>query len=218
MRKMTFNAAELDKFIILSGKFNFQTELLENVLEDELYGKLYQELQLCAKNQTRKGIIVEDTYGGGCYIGEIADDNTASLMSFYGNSASNVEINIAKDNQLNIEVSNETLMSEDNVKTLFGDQSIIGTGNIDLYRHYLKANRVYFTIYSSNKLNVDTPQDLTTILKASNGAFITGIYHNGTEVLAKSALITYENNVWYTYYDGGTKTPITTLTDIVETI
>lgn len=58
-------------------------------------------------------------------------------------------------------------------KTLFGNQSITGSGNIDIYKHTVIAQRTesgswtgmaYFVIYSSNNLNIDSLTDLKTVL------------------------------------------------------
>lgn len=53
------------------------------------------------------------------------------------------------------------------VKTLFGNQNILGTGNIDLYEHDLvitKANAAaYLTIYSSKNTKIDSLNDLKLI-------------------------------------------------------
>ena len=58
-----------------------------------------------------------------------------------------------------------------NVKTLFGNQSIYGSGNIDLYKHNLhivgttsETTDIYCQITSSNNLNIDSLTDLQTIL------------------------------------------------------
>ena len=49
-------------------------------------------------------------------------------------------------------------------KTLFGNQSIVGSGNIDLYCHNISFDdKVYFTAYSSNNLEVDSLTDLQTV-------------------------------------------------------
>lgn len=65
------------------------------------------------------------------------------------------------------------LLSNENVKTLFGDKSIVGEGNIDLYRHVIKITGgnapyndcfAYLTIISSKNLNVDSLADLKTLL------------------------------------------------------
>lgn len=60
-----------------------------------------------------------------------------------------------------------------NVKTIFG-QSIIGTGNIDLYRHNIEIEatgspELYcnFIYYSSSNLQVDSLDDLLTLLGAA---------------------------------------------------
>lgn len=67
--------------------------------------------------------------------------------------------------------SDAEFLREDNVKTLFGNQSIYGSGNIDLYKHNLHivgttAGRtdLYCQIISSNNLKIDSLTDLQTIL------------------------------------------------------
>lgn len=70
----------------------------------------------------------------------------------------------------------QTALTSNNVKTLFGNQSIVGTGNIDLYRHNLHIGQgdsgshigAYATVYSSSNLKVDSLTDLKTILDLSD--------------------------------------------------
>lgn len=58
------------------------------------------------------------------------------------------------------------------LKTLFGNQNIHGTGNIDLYRHNIHINsgvsgfgaNIYYTYYSSKNLQVDSLTDLKTLM------------------------------------------------------
>ena len=55
-------------------------------------------------------------------------------------------------------------------KTLFGNSSILGTGNIDLYRHRITINNpgnymVVLTYVSSNSLDVDSMTDLKNLIK-----------------------------------------------------
>lgn len=58
------------------------------------------------------------------------------------------------------------------LKTLFGNQNIHGTGNIDLYRHNIHISagvsgfgaEIYFTYYSSKNLQVDSLTDLKTLM------------------------------------------------------
>lgn len=218
MKRMTLNAAELDKYIILTGYFHFQTELLENVLEDELYGKLYKELQFCADNTTSKGVLITDTYSNALYIGTIFDDNSMQLISFYSNQADIIDINIALDNQLNITKETETFISEDNVKTLFGDQSIIGSGNIDLYNHQLLINDdCYFNIISSNNLVIDSIQDLTNVLKPTTK----NIYYFGYQkTTLNTASLEYDKttNTWKYRSAGNELALVSKVSDILTTI
>lgn len=64
---------------------------------------------------------------------------------------------------LNKEIDNH------NFKTLFGNQNILGSGNIDLYEHDItvtKSNgKAYLTIYSSVNTPVDSLNDLKAITK-----------------------------------------------------
>ena len=63
------------------------------------------------------------------------------------------------------------ILREDNVKTLFGNQTIHGTGNIDLYRHSIvlyknaegKPEYCSFNFYSSSNLKVASLTDLITL-------------------------------------------------------
>ena len=54
------------------------------------------------------------------------------------------------------------------VKTLFGNQSLVGEGNVDLYKHSIKGvsgtSTFYLRLYSSNNLKVDSLTDLKTLL------------------------------------------------------
>ena len=63
------------------------------------------------------------------------------------------------------------LLSSESVKTLFGNQSIVGSGNIDLYRHIVELNinigngvTAYAVIISSKNLIIDSLADLKTVL------------------------------------------------------
>ena len=67
---------------------------------------------------------------------------------------------------------NRSIICKDNLKTLFGNQSIVGSGNIDLYRHCVTftpsdmgvGGGIRLVIYSSNNLKVDSLTDLKTLL------------------------------------------------------
>lgn len=82
-------------------------------------------------------------------------------------------------------IASSNILSSSNVKTLFGNQSIVGTGNIDLYKHHVKlvidgllnnteyTGNAYIDIISSNNLTVDSLTDLKTLL---GDTFITQCY------------------------------------------
>ena len=71
-------------------------------------------------------------------------------------------------------------------KTLFGNQSIVGTGNIDLYKHHVKISNnsgtysyeYYTDIISSQNFPIESLTDLKTYL---GNEFTKDIYGEGTE-------------------------------------
>lgn len=76
-------------------------------------------------------------------------------------------------------------------KTLFGDQSITGTGNIDLYRHDIEittgdldfgATTLIGNFYSSNNLKCTSIQDLTTVFGSDFNLAFNGYVTKGTKV------------------------------------
>ena len=111
-----------------------------------------------------------------CYLIEIAYDtpNEIYLYSISSNVIYSVYILYERDRDIiTITSTNEIFISEDNVKTLFGNQSIIGTGNIDLYRHYLTITDINgkvakFEWISSSNINVSgVGTKLKDLLKCS---------------------------------------------------
>lgn len=103
------------------------------------------------------------------------------------------------------------ILTNINVKTLFGNQSIYGSGNIDLYVHYLSFtinSKIYYgVVYSSNNLVVDSVQDLTTIMKSDGQILALGESDN--------ALIAYVGGIWRDVFEKGN---VTAVNDNVKTI
>ena len=69
---------------------------------------------------------------------------------------------------LQLHLTNGTWLTAGNVKTVFG-QSLIGTGNVDIYRHNIRIHNgpetlnLYLIYYSSSDLQVDSLNDLLTL-------------------------------------------------------
>lgn len=170
MRRMTFNAAELDKFVILSGEFSFQDEILEEASKHEPWSKIVNAIN---NGSAYKPILIFDIIDVTLYFG-IQENDALYLQSLYTNQGYILEIqyDITTD-KLTITKTVENYLSEDNVKTLFGNQSIIGTGNIDLYRHYLTITDINgkvakFEWISSSNINVSgVGTKLKDLLKCS---------------------------------------------------
>ena len=76
-------------------------------------------------------------------------------------------------------------------KTLFGNKSVLGEGNIDLYRHNVQIRQgttgsekyIYTSLYSSKKTNIDSITDLKTMLNLSAGETYPahGLFNDGAD-------------------------------------
>ena len=79
------------------------------------------------------------------------------------------------------------ILTDRNVKTFFGDKSIFGTGNIDLYAHDITitkgTGKAFLTVYSSKNTNIDSLDDLKTIAGATFTKSCTG-YINSKVIVA----------------------------------
>lgn len=124
----------------------------------------------------------------------------------------------------------QNVLTSKNVKTLFGNQSIVGAGNIDLYRHVITftpsnisvGGGIRLVVYSSNNLKVNSLTDLKTLLGNTFEYPANGSFKNGESPLAY--YITSVTETGYRYYvsddvDSSIQTyPAGTWADTVTTI
>ena len=218
----------LEKFKFITGNYDFTNEVLEHASEDKQYRPFIDAMiESNNKNQTTKplGIIVNDSPDAQVlYVGTVSA-YSINMRSILSNYIYNVDMSYNYDTDiLTIEWSEEEIMSTDNVKTLFGNQSIIGTGNIDLYRHDITImGNLSITVYSSSNLKIDSVQDLTTVLKPYVGLVLGGVWYdklNGnSEIAGYGALIYKSDNLWYMLLNTTeSNIPVDSVTDIVTTI
>lgn len=240
------DARELEKFKFITGNYEFDNEVLENASTDPLYKPLIDLMMESNNNNgTTKpyGIIVNDSPAQqSVYVGTI-NGYSIYMYALMTNAILNVSISYKPDTDtLTTNYTEETFISEDNVKTFFGEQSIIGQGNINLFRHtlgFIKAKaeyadteyRMLITYYSSKNLKVDSLQDLTALTKASstNKVILMGIAFYNTETGQGANTIydgycgvQFDGSNWRFRRATDTNTPtgeaITSVSDIVTTI
>lgn len=99
-------------------------------------------------------------------------------------------INTVSMSATGITYGSAAFLRSDNVKTLFGNQSIYGSGNIDIYKHNISLTNtsnknMSFQLISSNNLVVDSLTDLKTLTneKETFAAFGQCLYNNSTEII-----------------------------------
>lgn len=111
------------------------------------------------------------------------------------------------------------------IKTLFGNQSIVGTGNIDLYQHHILCStpnvgiKVLITVISSKNLKVDSLTDLKTLLGNTFECPCTGY----AMAQGKSLVICNENgflpiDVWVNVVDPTPDVTWSNIESIVDTV
>ena len=118
------------------------------------------------------------------------------------------------------------LLSSESVKTLFGNQSIVGTGNIDLYRHNIcftstdqdKLVKIRFIVPSSNNLKVNSLADLKTLLGNTFTYPVNGGTGDNKSVYEITETGYKAGATPYVLYDTVTPYPAGTWTDEVKTV
>lgn len=171
-----------------------------------------------------------------------------SLLTFYqGNNAQSIYMAISplydetklaflyNDGQaittsIELDVSvNSNILTDKNVKTLFGNHSLYGSGNIDLYKHYLKitgkkvgdiTQTFYILVQSSSNTDCSSEtgatQKLQTLLKASGTE--TKIYESGITSDCSAVCTLFWNGAILFIVSDTERYNITSIDDRVETL
>lgn len=144
------------------------------------------------------------------------------FISVFQNSATTGKIST-------FDKTTHSITTFDSFKTLFGNQSIVGTGNIDLYHHYIVVTitgvqyPLHIDFYSSNSLKCDSLTDLKTMFgntferalygaasAGSTGTFVGNFLSN----LGADGIIVGSSSVSPKHYEWSA----ITITDTVTTI
>lgn len=133
-------------------------------------------------------------------------------------------INIAKRKNTNeIEIK----VDAGGFKSIFGYQSVVGSGSIDLYRHNIcftstdqdKILKIRFIVMSSNKLEVNSLADLKTLLGNTFTYPVNGAYATGNKSIYEITETGFKAGAQaYALYDQVETYPAGTWTDTVKTI
>lgn len=114
------------------------------------------------------------------------------------------------------------LLQSNSLKTIFENQSLVGKGNINLYRHNIVLNdsanilkKCHIEIISSSSLKCDSLTDLQTLLKLNR---TTGYYLYGVTDEAKACLIIWNPSAGTFQFNNGTSGYVTTCNDSITTI
>ena len=135
-------------------------------------------------------------------VAEIAKENAAGItgVNIYSGGKRGTITNITFDSGIYNTptvggptggVQDWLIMPTPVTKTLFGNKSVLGEGNIDLYRHNVQIKLgttgserfIYTTLYSSKNTNIDSLTDLKTVLNLSVSETYPayGLYNDGAD-------------------------------------
>lgn len=184
---------------------------------------------------------VVDIAGGGSGGGSIDPTSTVTAYGFHATGAEG-QMYIYPDNIQQWDtagnqymyffptksgVTTYTLLTGANVKTLFGNQSIVGSGNIDLYQHNIcytstdsdKIVKIRFIVISSKNLVVDSLTDLKTLLGNTFTYPVNGANSTNNQSIYEITETGFKSGTsGYVLYDTVTAYPAGTWTDTVTTI
>ena len=146
----------IDKSDVPVGtEYNIVGAIAESDLDSDLQAKIetldgqVAELETNAlKKQNVKTVLGALITGSGDIAPTVSTENGGALQPFY-------RMFINKD-LYNTLVYQDTLsIGAPKLKTIFGNQSLVGTGNIDLYKHHIvltsNGEKGFFDFYSSKK-------------------------------------------------------------------
>lgn len=226
MKRQVDKAEKLEKFIrgqIALYDINIENNHTYNFDTTPEAKELAETIKFCYNNQIP--MTIYEYNNDVVYIGiSFGDDSSINIIKLFTNIISTGFIQVY-ENRIEISITNEETLTKDNVKTLFGNKSIVGTGNIDLYRHtiyYYQDNvAIDFEIISSNNLKVDSLTDLKTLCKNNALVMASGKYIlNDVNHIITAIKVTAD--AVFGFYDGSTsnRIPLTTnqFNDVITTI
>lgn len=164
--------------------------------------KINNQTELTARSLTTvKDIICENNLKGRylfCSHTNMGSPSNSSFLIFeYGQNGivkSTMRFqtfsNFNKNIVVNFPNEDGTVVYTKNLKTVFGNQSLVGSGNIDLYKHHITLTgtessdfvhtELWFNFYSSNNLAASSLTDLKTLLGETFREPVYGKIQQGT--------------------------------------
>lgn len=231
MRRMPLNASELEKIKVVEVKnYNLASnETYEKVSTIDEFKGLISIIKNMKDYSTQFPLILvnivsddSESHTFLCVIpyDEQSEDNkTIHYTEQYQSSIVyyTLEYDVQKDT-INIRVENEIFLTEDNIKTIFG-QYITGTGDITLYRHQMTITNandvsVVYIVDASNNLVVNTLEKFVTVTKANTSYTGLASYLDASGNI-QPAFIRYSAGNVVIQLQNGSISPMKSVSDIV---
>lgn len=172
---------------------------------------------------TFSGLNVQDpTLKGGQYSEVFVEGANGLTFTWPNQNKATTTLPVAYDGQ------NAIIATDKNTKTLFGNQSIVGPGNIDLYRHVIKGVgggcEWVTTLISSKNILIDSLTDLYAALRDCESYPANGWFQQMSSGTVYAFEPKASGNILYASNNGGndtiswTNAGPWTITDTVTTV
>lgn len=216
----------LEKFTFLYGNFGLDTnEIYENASQDESFKLLIEKMFINSKTGDHTGLILYDNDINSVYIGYIDETLHAEISSIQTGTIYFADFQYnSEDDTMDVQSGSDDVLTDDNIKTIF-NKSIIGKGNITLFRHKLKLSDststgvrdVILDYISTSNLVVDSLQDLQELLNVSRGDTSDTIFLGYKGVQNYTITYQYSTGI-FVLSDGTNDYNTTSVSDKVTTI
>ena len=202
MKRMTFNAAELDKFIVISGAFGFENKVLEQASKHEPWSEIVKAID---NGFAYKPVLIFDITNNEFYFGTQEND-TLYLQTLYGNQGYALEIQYDNTtDKLTITSTEENYLTDADAPKMYRHQMTI-TDQSDVAVEYI--------VYASSDLVINTLENFVTVTKAD--ANYTGLAsYLGTDGNVHTAFIRYSYGNVIIQLQNGSVSPMKSVSDIV---
>ena len=202
MRRMPFNAEDVEKFVFISGEFGFTNNTLEQASKHEPWSEIVKVIN------TNKPVLVYDTMNQALYIGN-TDSEYMYLQSFYANQGYALEIQYDNTtDKLTITSTEENYITAADAPKMYRHQmTITDQGNVS----------VVYIVNASNNSVINTLEKFIEVTKANSDYTGLASYLDANGDV-KPAFIRYGYGNVVIQLQNGSVSPMKSISDIVTPI
>ena len=205
MRRMTFNAAELDKFRVINGDFDFVSEVIEQASKHEPWSEIVKSIE---RNGPYKPVLIFDSISNYFYFGT-QENHKLYVQTLYDKQGYALEIKYDNiTDKLTITITEENYITYDDPPKMYRHQmTITNQNNVS----------VTYIVNASNDLVINTLEKFIEVTKA-NADYIGLASYQDASNNVQPAFIRYSFGNVVIQLQNGSVSPMKSISDIVTPI